>query len=167
MMRSLNNLEYYLDLPYGALYGYTEGSAFQIEYQGNVGDTFSFNYAFFTEDDYFNDYSFVSLMMTYELADGNDTDYYGEYWGSFSYTVTAQDLYDGSFKFGIGIVDYGDYEGYSELETFDFTLDFADKTEDYDDDDDQTTDYSQTLEFDDEELSGVGNVVDYNNGDFA
>ena len=82
-----------------------EGSAFQIEYQGNVGDTFSFNYAFFTEDDYFNDYSFVSINDdVYELADGNDTDYYGEYLDSFSYTVTAQDLYDGSFKFGLELL---------------------------------------------------------------
>ena len=48
------------------------------------------------------------LMMTYIFSDGNDTDYYGEYWGSFSYTVTDEDLYDGSFKFGIGIADYGD-----------------------------------------------------------
>ena len=73
---------------------------------------------FYTEDTYYNDYSFVSVNSDLiELASVSDTDYSGSIM-AFSYTVTRR-CKNGIFELSIGVVDYGDTEGYSKLEIFD------------------------------------------------
>ena len=97
----------------------TEGSAMQIFGYAEAYDSFTFNYEYYTDDLDANDFSFFTVSgQSYKIADLEDVYPYGTQGGSFYYQLKESDIAeDGSFSFGTGVMDSGDYNVDSGLKS--------------------------------------------------